>query len=58
MQIAGTVIILFGIAFWRGHTHKVPEWNDRPPEQCQVFDYRYAPEYKAMCDKWEKDHER
>jgi hypothetical protein len=56
MQIIGSVIILFGVAFWAGHTHKVRSWEPRAPEQCQVFDTRYDPRFKAMCDAWDARH--
>lgn len=51
MQIIGTVIIIMGAAFWQNHTHKVEAWNPRPPEFCQSFEHRYAPENKAFCDE-------
>jgi hypothetical protein len=45
-----------GAAIWSNHTHVGGRGNNRPPDKCQVFDYRYAPEYKAMCDKWDAEH--
>lgn len=56
MQIAGTLVILFGMAFWAGHTTKEKAFQPRPPEHCQFFDDRYSPQYEAMCDAWDDAH--
>lgn len=48
-------VIYVGMVMFAAKEHEV-HLQVKPPEHCQFFDDRYSPEYKAMCDKWEKEH--